>query len=383
VTEVLALTASAAGLWAGGTDGLAFLPYPDALGDTCDAPGCGRASAGWRAPVSALHLAGDGRLLIGGVDTIARLAPLGTPAPQRPQQRGMFTPACQAASMVPERAGTASGGVGRPASQPGAAAGGAWPQRTPKAGQAPCGHGRTPPGDDAAPAGASPPSRPFGAAVEPARVPGAVGPVSAFAAMPDGTLLAATLGDGVVRSTDGGGFWKRSGFGLASPEVSCLWVAADGTPFAGTAAGVHRARAGGRAWQPCPGSQDAPVAAITQLPDGEGLLAVTEDGRTLRCAAGGEHWTSRDGAPRGATALLAVDSGLLLATAGRGVYHSPDAGATWIPAPPHPAVRTVHCLAATPRALYAGTDGGVAVSRGAGLPWGLLQPTNATLCPSD
>ncbi|OAH12334.1 WD40/YVTN/BNR-like repeat-containing protein [Streptomyces jeddahensis] len=209
---------------------------------------------------------------------------------------------------------------------------------------------------------------------EPARVPAAIGPVSTFAALPDRTLLAGTLGDGVVRSSDGGRSWQRSGFGLASHEVNCLFVTADGAVLAGTAKGLHRARAGGRAWQLCPGSDGAPVAALTHLPDGKGLVAVTEDGCLLRSRDGGTHWTRSGDVPEGATALLAMHGGLVLATEGEGVHHSRDAGATWAPTPPHRALRTVHCLAVTTQAVHVGTDRGVAVSSGPGLPWQALVP---------
>ncbi|UIX31992.1 WD40/YVTN/BNR-like repeat-containing protein [Streptomyces sp. GQFP] len=355
MAEVLALAADQAGLWAGGPDGLSFLPY-----------GGAPTATGWTAPVTALSVT-DGQLLIGGVDTVARLGadavarlgPDGSPVRQPPGGPGVFvTGVAPDPARRPGGPGMFATGV---APEPARGLGGPGVFVTgvaPDPARVPGGPGTFVTG--VAPDPARRPGGPglfvTGVAPEPARVPGGIGPVCAFAALSDGTLLAATLGDGVVRSTDGGRTWKRSGFGLASPEVSCLLPAADGTVLAGTAQGVHRARAGGRAWQPCPGSEDAPVAAVTQLPGSEALLAIAEDGRTLRSTDGGATWATAHGAPKGATALLPVDGGLLLATAEDGLHHSCDEGTRWHPLP---LTSTVHCLATAARAVYAGTDAGV------------------------
>ncbi|MBA4865656.1 hypothetical protein H1V43_30815 [Streptomyces sp. PSKA54] len=307
--DILALVAADTGLWAGGPDGLAFVPYPAAAevpAPEAGAPAVSPLSPQTReaapamtssatvpadAPVTALFLT-DRVLFVGGIGTIARRA--SDPASERP--------------------------------------------------------------------------------ADTCRVPGGFGPVADFGTDGSGTLFAATLEDGVLRSTDGGRTWVRSGYGLPGPEVMSLVTAADGAVFAGTPDGVFRARAGGRAWQVCPGTEGAPVASMVLLPQDGTVVAATEDGTVLRSADDGVTWATAD-APKNPTALApSPGGGLVLATAGEGVHHSPDAGATWLRDSPDPAVRTVHCLAATDRAVHAGTSDGVAVSPGPGLPWRPLVP---------
>jgi hypothetical protein len=183
------------------------------------------------------------------------------------------------------------------------------------------------------------------------------------------TLFAATLGDGMLRSTDGGRRWRLAGFGLTTPKITELACAADGTVYAGGADGVHVSRAEGRAWSPCPGTEGAAVAALACLPGGR-VVAALENGGTLRSEPDGSAWLPAGRIPRGASALAVLDDGaLLLGTTASGLRWSRDGGGTFEPLPAGPSSTAVHCLATGHGALWAGTDDGLLTSPGPGLPW--------------
>ncbi|MGL4648510.1 MAG: WD40/YVTN/BNR-like repeat-containing protein, partial [Caldilineaceae bacterium] len=78
----------------------------------------------------------------------------------------------------------------------------------------------------------------------------------------DPTLVAACLGDGILRSANGGLNWELVNTGLADPGVYCVAWAPPAPPerwppreivFAGSETGLSRSPAGGRAWHPCAG----------------------------------------------------------------------------------------------------------------------------------
>lgn len=190
-------------------------------------------------------------------------------------------------------------------------------------------------------------------------------PVVAFARCGT-TLLAATLGDGVLRSDDGGYTWTPANFGLAGTEVSALVTGPNGMVLAGTDAGICLSDNAGRAWRPCPCTETA-IAALARCPDGT-VVAATEDGGTLHSADGAHAWAHGGPAPRDAAAMLCTVGGLLLGTTGRGLWRSVDQGQTWQQVDAA-VLGTVYALAATPNRIYAGTDHGLAVSQDTAATW--------------
>lgn len=188
-------------------------------------------------------------------------------------------------------------------------------------------------------------------------------------------LLAATLGDGVLRSEDGGYTWVGSSFGLADREVMALAVnPASGTVLAGTGGGLFRSVKAGRAWRRCPAVRDA-VAAATYGLDGTAVV-VLEVGKVLRSTDDGETWVSAGEVPRAASAIAVTPSGLLfVGTMSDGLWLSDDRGSTFRQATD--AIPVVHCLASGPNRLYLGTDTGPMTS-GDGMRWVPFYQERAT-----
>ena len=182
-------------------------------------------------------------------------------------------------------------------------------------------------------------------------------------------LLAATLGDGILRSDDRGRTWVPANFGLDDADVSDLIAGPSGTVFAATANGVFASTPGLRAWRRCAGTDGAVLAALASAPGSAAIAAAGEDGRILRSGDGGRTWTPGGTVPAAPTAMVAAaDGSLVLGTAGAGIWRSVDAG-DWTRVADDQHAAAVYCLAGVGRALYAGTSDGLAESDDAGLSW--------------
>jgi photosystem II stability/assembly factor-like uncharacterized protein len=151
-------------------------------------------------------------------------------------------------------------------------------------------------------------------------------------------MLAATS-HGVFSSRDGMA-WSESSIGITNLTLAGLVaspVDAD-VLYAATDQGVFRSTDAGISWSRC--SESKGIISVLVLQDGRTVLAGTSVGSVLRSVDGGDHW-------------IAVSHGI-------------------------PGVR-VSILAsrpAGPTIVYAGTDGGFAVSNDAGLTW---EPRNIGL----
>lgn len=197
--------------------------------------------------------------------------------------------------------------------------------------------------------------------------------VTAFVASPefarDHTILAATLGGGVLRSDSDGERWRPATFGLQTLDVTALaWVEGE-TVLAGTADGIYRSPNAGRAWRGCDNTEDQPIAALAAFSDGA-ALAATESGALLATAGPNEPWAPlahaalpADLAP---TAMLATGAGVVwLATLSHGLLRSVDRGLSWTHALPD----AVLALTAVDEAVFVGTESGILVTQDDGATW--------------
>ncbi len=196
-----------------------------------------------------------------------------------------------------------------------------------------------------------------------------VAAIVALAASPtfadDRIALAATLTDGLLRSSDGGRSWVEASFGLESLEVSALVWAADNTLLAASSDGIYRSRDAGRSWRRIYEDESVAVEALAVLPDGT-LFAALESGELLVSRDNSKHWLAALAGQQGQALSLHVTAtgALLFGTAGH-LLRSGDAGASWQLV----SEQSVVACAQHGTQIYAGHTEGVSVSSDDGRTW--------------
>jgi photosystem II stability/assembly factor-like uncharacterized protein len=148
----------------------------------------------------------------------------------------------------------------------------------------------------------------------------------------DGTLLAATVQDGIFRSTDHGVSWTGWNFGLFDPNINTLAVADSQTIFAGTQSGIFRSSNAGRSWRDLDFPIDcAPVLCLAVSRNGT-IYAGTETEGLYVSRDGGKTW---EGLAEGAVEQIYLDAGgkVLILKDGE-LLLSENAGGSWQPARP-------------------------------------------------
>ncbi len=156
----------------------------------------------------------------------------------------------------------------------------------------------------------------------------------------DGIAFAATLEDGVLRTTDQGQRWHSWNFGLLDLETLALAVSpdfgTDETVYVATGTGVFRSTNGGRAWRELAYAGEGPEAEDALPPTGvavtRDILVVSTENKGLYYSRDrGDTWFKRNAFRSGQTNTLAVshDGAKLLLAAPAAVSLSADSGAIW------------------------------------------------------
>lgn len=197
-------------------------------------------------------------------------------------------------------------------------------------------------------------------------------PVAALGVSPnfaeDLTILAGTLGGGILRSDDAGRAWIPANFGLEDAETTALlWIDAE-TVLAGAPGGLYLSPNGGRAWRLID-DEIAPVAALVHHPDGV-IFAALETGELLISDDEGSSWDWLDTdlpTDAGCNAFF-IDPATgvcLIGTGADGIWRSADGGSSWQQAADAP----VFCFGAHGATLLAGTALGLLSSVDEGRSW--------------
>ncbi|HXJ65978.1 MAG TPA: hypothetical protein VNN79_19640 [Actinomycetota bacterium] len=197
-----------------------------------------------------------------------------------------------------------------------------------------------------------------------------------------GTVLAATVSDGVERSTDGGKTWKSSNSLQVQPQIVVLDPQQPNIALATTAGpgALERSVNGGASWSAVAGQNPSEIAF-----DDRGIgweLASTE---IERSADGGKTWTAYNGLgglQHQVPSALVPDEevpGALFAGSIHGVYRLPHKGDTWGRVGlSGDRVYAIAVDGAHPSTVYAGAADGVWRSTNDGLSWHHVLTAPAT-----
>jgi len=178
----------------------------------------------------------------------------------------------------------------------------------------------------------------------------------------DGTILAATIGDGVLRSEDRGQTFAAWNLGLLDHEVLSVALSPrfseDRTALAATATGVFRSTNGGRAWKETSLTDVvSPILSVAfPLQRGQSsAVAVDDHGGVHVSHDHGLTWqvvsTPLDGLSLNAVFLPSAETLMIAVAHEAGVHVSRDGGVTW---EGWRAPASALCLAATRRGYRGG-----------------------------
>ena len=176
--------------------------------------------------------------------------------------------------------------------------------------------------------------------------------VTALVASPnfakDGTLLAATMQDGIFRSTDRGVSWTGWNFGLYDPNINAVAFADSQTIFAGTQSSIFRSTNAGRSWR----DLDFPIdcaPALCLAVNREGIIYAGTETEGLHVSHDkGKTW---EGLTEGAVEQIHLDArGKILILKDGELLLSEDDGNSWQPARPgfEPAADISACTTTLP-----------------------------------
>lgn len=186
------------------------------------------------------------------------------------------------------------------------------------------------------------------------------------------TVYIASLGGGILKSTDDGQIFAAINKGLGSLVVASLAMAHNDPDlvYAGTGAGIYKTINGGATWS-ATGSGLLPLSLIID-PTNANILYAGFNGDLQKTIDGGDTWvSSANGIDNPLVFSLAIDPNnpevVYAGTAGTGAFKSIDGGATWNPLNVDTTVWALYVDPANSNVVYAGSNGnGVFKSTDAG-----------------
>lgn len=201
------------------------------------------------------------------------------------------------------------------------------------------------------------------------------------------TMYAASLKDGIFKSTDGGETWMNTGLiGVLAFDIDVDPNDSDNVYLAG-GSGVVRSTDGGVSWTGGTGpfvsgtNFALAILALEINPDDGTIFAATQSGAFRSTDAGATWQLVTDGLTASAFLSLAIDpvdpSTVYLGSVGKGVFVSEDGGDSWTRIVRGLFSQTITALKINPddpNALYVGTEGGGVFS---------FDRSGAPLTPSD
>jgi len=200
------------------------------------------------------------------------------------------------------------------------------------------------------------------------------------------TLYAGT-GNGVLKSTDGGGNWREINSGLANTQILDLVIdpVDPSTLYAATAGGVFKSTDGGESWNTAGTGITTPYIHVLVIdPQTPGILYAGSDGKgVFKTMNGGKSWSEANhGLFDPFSNALAVDPGtptVVYTATSNGLYKSLDRAESWSRVDHDLTTWNITVLAIDPQkpstlfagghGVYKSTDGGANWSSvSAGLP---------------
>jgi photosystem II stability/assembly factor-like uncharacterized protein len=197
------------------------------------------------------------------------------------------------------------------------------------------------------------------------------------------TVYAGTSGV-VFKSTNGGGSWSAFNTGLSSTIIYAMAIdpSNPATLYAGTNNGVFKSTNGGGIWSAA-GTSGTSVFTLAIDPSSPATVYAGTSGGVFKSTNGGGNWSAVNTGLTTEVRSLAIDPSspatLYAGTMGGGVFKSANGGGSWSAINtglPNTFVEALAIDPSNPATLYAGTGLGVSKSTNAGGSWTDLTDIN-------
>jgi len=159
----------------------------------------------------------------------------------------------------------------------------------------------------------------------------------------------------VFKSTDQGRSWGRSDAGLPGTSRLNAFIASNGVLFLGTDTGIYLSKDEARSWQPASGAYGPTTRVVALATAGSRVFVGTDHKGLFISPDGGATWIAERALPsEKVRCLLVSDSQVYVGTDAHGVYASNEFGGQWTSlAAGLPAHAQVFSLAAVRKTIFA------------------------------